>query len=85
VTFFEPFKPEFCIAGATAAASLQEAVRDTELILLLVGHTQFKQINPEHLAGQTNARMVLDAVGGWDRPAWESAGFAYYGLGDGKH
>jgi len=85
VAFFEPFKPEFLLDGAEAAAALDDAIQNADMILLLAGHTQFRQIDPKKLAGRTRAHMVMDAVGGWERSAWESAGFAFYGLGDGKH
>jgi UDP-N-acetyl-D-mannosaminuronic acid dehydrogenase len=85
VISFEPFKAGFKIADVQSAAYLEEALQDAEIILLLVGHSQFKTLDPLAVKKITRAEMVIDAVNGWKREAWLSAGFNYYHLGDGKH
>jgi UDP-N-acetyl-D-mannosaminuronic acid dehydrogenase len=85
VTVFEPFKPEFSLDRVKSSRELKDAVSDAYAIVLLVGHSEFKQIDPNSLKGITPARIVFDAVNGWDRDAWRSAGFSYYRLGDGKN
>ena len=85
VTIFEPFKPVFKIDGTNTAATLEEAVKDADILLLLVGHAQFKVLDPQDLQKQTSAKTAIDAVNGWVREAWLAAGFDYYHLGDGKH
>jgi len=85
VTVFEPFKPEFSLDRVKSSRELKDAVSDAYAIVLLVGHSEFKQIDPDSLKGITPARIVFDAVNGWDRDAWRSAGFSYYRLGDGKN
>ncbi len=85
VTTCEPFKPDFKIEGVKSAATLEEAIKDADILLLLVGHTQFKQLDPQEIRKITPAKTVIDAVNNWPREAWTAAGFEYFHLGDGKH
>lgn len=85
ITTFEPFKPEFVIKGTNPASSLESTIKDADILLLLVGHNQFKELKPESVKKQTNAKIIIDAVNGWEREAWLSADFKYFHLGDGKH
>lgn len=84
VTAFEPYKPDYKVSGVKMADSLDEAVRDAEMIVLLVGHDQFKGINPMQLASMTSTRLLLDTVNGWDAIIWKEAGFKLAKLGKGK-
>ena len=85
VTVFEPFRKEYVLEGARTASSLVEAVKDAEAVMLLVAHSEFKQIDPHSFKKITPARVIFDAVNGWDRETWRAAGFSYSRLGDGKH
>ncbi len=85
VTTFEPFKPDFNINGTQAADSLQTALLKADAIILLVGHNQFRNLEPQKIKQITPARKIIDAVHVWQREEWLSAGFEYYHLGDGKH
>jgi UDP-N-acetyl-D-mannosaminuronic acid dehydrogenase len=80
VRAFEPFKKEG-LPGIPMAATLEEAVRDAEAILLLVRHTQFLNVQPTELARLTRARIVLDTINAWDAQTWEQAGFRMVRLG----
>ena len=85
VTVFEPFKPDFSIDSVPSADSLEKALKDAEIILLLVGHSQFKALDPKEIRNMTRAKFVIDAVNAWQREDWQAAGFTYFHLGDGKH
>lgn len=85
VVTYEPFKPESGVAGTRTAASLEDALKDAELILLLVGHTQFKALDPLEVKRLSPAAVVVDAVNAWQREAWQDAGLRYFHIGDGKH
>jgi UDP-N-acetyl-D-mannosaminuronic acid dehydrogenase len=85
VTACEPFRPDFSVEGVTMTGSFEEALRDAEFIILLVGHAQFKALNPAAVAGMTRARLVLDLVNGFERAAWQNAGFTLERLGDRKN
>jgi UDP-N-acetyl-D-mannosaminuronic acid dehydrogenase len=81
---YEPYKLETNLSGVIPAASVEEAVRDVELLLLLVGHRELKELDPSRLRGVTPARWVVDTVGGWKEQSWTEAGFKFYRLGVGK-
>lgn len=84
VSAYEPYKPDFPVAGVKMTHSLPEAVVDSDLVVLLVGHTQFKELDPRQLAAMTPARLALDTVNGWDTAAWQAAGFKLAKLGKGE-
>jgi UDP-N-acetyl-D-mannosaminuronic acid dehydrogenase len=84
VRAFEPFKPQPHLPGVPTVDSLAEALQDAEAVLLLVRHSEFCQFKPSTLAELTPARILLDAVGGWDFTDWQAAGFALYRLGGAK-
>jgi UDP-N-acetyl-D-mannosaminuronic acid dehydrogenase len=84
VKAWEPFKPNADMRGIHMASSLEEAIADADLLLLLVNHTEFRQLNPSVLVAKTHARIVLDTVNGWESSAWQAAGFEFLRLGDGK-
>ncbi|HEX8993319.1 MAG TPA: nucleotide sugar dehydrogenase [Anaerolineales bacterium] len=83
VKAWEPYKPDAELAGIGLASSLDEAVRDADSILLLVGHYDFLKLNPMELARKTPARLAVDAVNGWKSTEWEAAGFQLAKLGVG--
>lgn len=84
VKVFEPFKTDFRVDGTESCSSLPEALEQAEIIILLVGHEQFKKLEPAQLAAMTPARFVLDTVNGWPGEKWNEAGFKIHRLGNGK-
>ncbi len=83
VRCYEPNKLEVEIPGIQSSPTLNEAIRDAELLVLLVGHKEFKQINPFSLKELTPARLVVDTVGGLEHQVWSDAGFTVIRLGVG--
>jgi UDP-N-acetyl-D-mannosaminuronic acid dehydrogenase len=81
VKAWEPFKPTADVSGIDMASSLESALEDAEAIVLLVNHTEFRQLEPAQIAKQTKARLVLDTVNAWDTVPWQSAGFEVFRLG----
>ncbi len=81
---FEPYKPDYNLDGVCSTATLGQALQDAELILLLVGHDEFKTLDPVDMAGLSSARQALDTVNAWDASAWSRAGFTIHRLGRGK-
>ena len=55
------------------------------MLVLLVGHTQFKNLDPLMAAHLTPPRLVFDTVNGWPRERWQQAGFSLERLGDRKN
>ncbi len=91
VTACEPYKPDFKLEGVTIDASLEEVVKSADAVMFLVGHTQFKALNPSVLQKATSARIIIDCVDALDwekvenRKPWLDAGFTVYRLGDRKN
>lgn len=83
VRAYEPNKPDAVIGGLETVTSLEEAIRDADLVVLLVPHTPLRQLDPAQIAALTPARLLVDAVHGWPAAAWEAAGFRLVCLGDG--
>ena len=81
VTVFEPYKPDGFHGNAKAASSIEEAVKGSEILLLLVAHQQFTTLNPNDIVNLCKAHIAIDMCGGWQREAWEKAGFTFYKLG----
>ncbi len=77
---FDPFKLDTSLPGIQQVESLEAALADASIILLGVGHNTFKNLQPKDLIDQTPARVVFDAVRGWEKDSWVSAGFSFYGL-----
>lgn len=84
VLCFEPFKSDAVLPGLTLAPTLEAALAGSEALLLLVGHTQFRRLDPAWVAAQTPSRLAIDTVNGWQARVWKEAGFTLLRLGDGK-
>jgi UDP-N-acetyl-D-mannosaminuronic acid dehydrogenase len=84
VACFEPFKPTAQLEGLTTTPTLVQAIEDADLLLLLVGHTSLRTLDPVVVAQLTRARSVVDTVNGWDEAAWRLLGFGFYRLGVNK-
>lgn len=81
---YEPYKPNGSFQKFKLAHSFQAAIVDSSIIVLLVGHNEFKTITPEYILAHSNAKMILDTVGIWSKYDWESYNIQYVLLGDGS-
>jgi len=81
VIAFEPYKPDYFVPGVQMAHSLEEAVLDAEIIVLLVNHSDFRNLTPDKLKAISPARIILDTVGAWKPGPWKTAGFEMHRLG----
>ena len=81
VKAWEPFKPDANIEGIHMASGLDDALKDSDAILLLVRHTEFINLKPADIASKTKARAIIDTVNGWNVKEWQSAGFNITRLG----
>jgi len=84
VKAWEPFKPHAVLKGIHLSQTLEDAIQQADALLLLVRHTEFTRFNPVEIATKTPARIAIDTVNGWDRDAWQRAGFQFHRLGDKK-
>ncbi|HNS59691.1 MAG TPA: nucleotide sugar dehydrogenase [Anaerolineales bacterium] len=84
VRAWEPFAPNAKLEGVDMASDLDSAVKDADAILLLVSHSQFRNLNPVNIASNTSARVIVDTVNAWNADTWKTAGFNFHRLGDAK-
>lgn len=85
VTVFEPFKKAVDLAeNVILASTLEKAISNADVIVLLVAHTQFLELQAAYVADNTACRQIVDTVNGWGAPEWEAAGFTMHKLGVGS-
>jgi len=81
---YEPYKTDAVIPNVRIATTLEDAIEDAELLLLLVGHRELRDLDPKRVSELTPTRLLVDAVGSWDNQAWSQAGFKLIRLGNGN-
>ncbi|MFC2002753.1 nucleotide sugar dehydrogenase [Chloroflexota bacterium] len=64
-------------------SNLVDAVRDTDCIVLVTDHSQFKDIDPQQIAKLVRDKNLIDTRNILDHQRWESAGFKVRVLGKG--
>jgi len=84
VVAHEPYRTEAFLPGVTTVPTLQEALKDADVVVLLVAHTPLKKINPAQAAALMRSRLAVDTVNGWPAALWEAAGFHLHRLGTGS-
>ncbi len=84
VTAYEPYKPAAAFDRFQTVSNLEDALIDAQGLALLVGHRQFRELNPLDIAKLSPGRILIDTVNGWDPGSWRAAGFKVYRLGDSK-
>lgn len=65
----------------TYVSSTEDAVEDTDVVLVLTEWRQFLDADPAALAALTATPRVIDARGKLDPAAWRAAGWEFRGLG----
>jgi len=83
VSAYEPSKSVGYFEDIPLAPSLETALDEVDALVLLVGHTVFRQLEPQQVARLTKARIAIDIVNAWDVEAWQNAGFQIKRLGVG--
>lgn len=80
---FEPYQRDG-LADIPMSPTLEETIRDVDLILFLVRHTEFTQISPADIIPLTAGRVIVDTVNALKPANWEEAGFQVFRLGVNK-
>lgn len=62
-------------------AGFEEALKDSDMILLAVDHSEFKYLDPKQIGKVVRNKKILDTRNALDRKAWEENGFEYTLLG----
>lgn len=68
---------------ATQTQSLEEAVAEADILVVLTDHNEFKELAPATL--NPRHKIVFDTKNCLDRTTWEQAGFNHHLLGDAKN
>jgi UDPglucose 6-dehydrogenase len=63
------------------APSALEACRDADVVLHLTEWTEFRDLEPAHLAGVVRESNMLDGRNALDPEQWRSAGWTFRALG----
>jgi UDP-N-acetyl-D-mannosaminuronic acid dehydrogenase len=84
VRSYEPYKPSHVVPGVNPAFTIEDTIRDADVLVLLVGHRELKELDPLKIKNISSAEWAIDTVGGWDKKLWTKAGFKFIRLGDGK-
>lgn len=62
---------------------LEEAIQDSDCLVLITDHSQFKQIEPQKVSMLVRNKNLVDTRNVLDHKKWEQAGFKIKVLGDG--
>lgn len=65
-------------------SSFEEAFEDSDCVVLAVGHSEFKSINPAQIAKLVRNKLIIDTGNALNQNDWEANGFKYVLLGNGK-
>lgn len=84
VRAFEPFKKDAQVKDVQCVATLEDAVQGADVVILLVAHQLFKELDPMRMKPLVRKPILVDAVGAARKDQWQAAGFWVYRLGDGK-
>jgi UDPglucose 6-dehydrogenase len=63
------------------AASVQECVKDSDLIMHLTEWREYRELDPKALASLVKKKIVIDGRNALDRDKWRSAGWQFHALG----
>lgn len=82
VKAYDPFKPKVKIAGIPVVSTIEAALEDAEVLVLLVGHRVFRELTPQDVARMTPARVAVDVVNVWDKQDWMRTEFRVASFGN---
>ena len=83
VTAYEPYKLDAKFNGINTKVDLDETMKGCDILVLLVGHSKFKSIDPGRVTNLMRCKIIFDTVNLWDQDKWKSHGFQVYKLGVG--
>ncbi|MCL4378775.1 MAG: nucleotide sugar dehydrogenase [Actinobacteria bacterium] len=76
ISIFDPLVHNF----KYQLSDLEDALKNSDLLLLFVSHDNFKSISLEQIANCMRNRNIFDARNFFDREAVEKLGFKYYSI-----
>lgn len=63
------------------AVTVQECVKDSDLILHLTEWREYRELDPKALASLVKKKIVIDGRNALDRDKWRAAGWQFHALG----
>ena len=63
---------------------LGDALEGADIAILVVGHSEYSQLDPDQVARSMRGRLILDTTNTLDPEAWERFGFIFLRYGDGR-
>jgi len=82
VVVYDPYTSESF--GAERADSLEDAVRDADIVVIVTDHPEFKALDLEGIAKLVRHRVVVDGRRVVEPYQATKYGFRYYGIGYGR-
>jgi len=83
ITAFDPYTHFADLERITLSSTLEGALKNADIIILLVAHSEFLELTPNKLARLTTARILFDTNNALSQFDWAKAGFKYIRLGVG--
>lgn len=83
VCAYDPYATSIHRLGNHLVNSLEDGGKNSDLLLLLVDHAEFKSLAPESCATM-QGKMILDTRHCLDAAPWQQAGFDFFVLGNAK-
>ncbi|MGP4060936.1 nucleotide sugar dehydrogenase [Halobacillus sp. H74] len=80
---FDPHIKENVASNQTQ--SMDEALEDADILVILTDHDEFKQLDPANIKGKMKNRLVFDTKNALSLDEWKNAGFIAKRLGDSKN
>jgi UDP-N-acetyl-D-mannosaminuronic acid dehydrogenase len=81
VKVYDPHVKEF----GYKILELEESVRDSDCIILITDHPEFKVINPKRMSALMKIKNIVDTRNILNKELWRENGYNVKVLGDGKH
>ena len=80
LTACEPYKTDATWKSIPINNNVEQLLKEVDLVVLAVNHQQFSEWNPAEIARINPRLAIFDAVNGWSKEPWETAGLIYRGL-----
>jgi len=84
VKAFDPYASSTHMPEITLVPDLESEIPSIAIIIALVAHQQFKQIDPVLLARFNPSLTCFDSINIWRSPVWAASGLHVFHLGNGK-
>lgn len=73
------------VSHATQKQTIDEALENANIVVIVTDHTEFKNLTPEMISPQLKDKVIFDTKNILNRTDWTAAGFRHHLLGDSKN